>query len=205
MMFNEDSRVKIPALLHLTRLGYSYLSLKGAKIDEASNIFPELFSSSLQAINPDATTDDIDRLHKKISLLLGNEDLGKVFYELLTATSGVKLIDFENFDRNSFHVVTELTYKNGDEEFRPDITLLINGMPLAFIEVKKPNNREGVLAERRQVLTEMDLVAFEVLCDAVADYRLARDQRGDRLVTHSSKGSQMLDRLMRWAVFALTN
>jgi type I restriction enzyme R subunit len=151
MIFNEDSRVKIPALLHLSRLGYSYLSLKGAKIDEASNIFPELFSSSLQAINPSATADDIDRLHKKISLLLGNEDLGKAFYELLTATSGLKLIDFENFDRNSFHVVTELTYKNGEEEFRPDITLLINGMPLGFIEVKKPNNPEGIRAERERI------------------------------------------------------
>jgi type I site-specific restriction-modification system R (restriction) subunit len=51
----------------------------------------------------------------------------------------------------AFNVVTELTYKNGDDEFRPDITLLINGMPLAFIEVKKPNNQEGVLAERDRI------------------------------------------------------
>lgn len=28
MKHNEDSRVKIPALIHLTRLGYEYLSLK---------------------------------------------------------------------------------------------------------------------------------------------------------------------------------
>ncbi len=43
MLHNEDYRVKIPALLHLTRLGYSYLSLKGAQRDEATNIFTELF------------------------------------------------------------------------------------------------------------------------------------------------------------------
>jgi len=49
---------------------------------------------------------------------------------------------------------------------------------------------------KNQVLTEMDLVSLEVLCDAVADYRLARTQRGDQLVTHSSKGSQMLDQLL---------
>ena len=30
-IFNEDSRVKIPALLHLARLGYSYLPLKRAQ------------------------------------------------------------------------------------------------------------------------------------------------------------------------------
>ncbi|MBT3206682.1 MAG: hypothetical protein HOM14_15935 [Gammaproteobacteria bacterium] len=28
MKFNEDSRVKIPTILHLMRLGYEYLSLK---------------------------------------------------------------------------------------------------------------------------------------------------------------------------------
>jgi type I restriction enzyme, R subunit len=43
------------------------------------------------------------------SLLLDNEDLGKAFYEKLTSESGTKLIDFENFGNNSFHVVTELT------------------------------------------------------------------------------------------------
>ncbi|MFT4256027.1 MAG: hypothetical protein QM599_03590 [Pseudoxanthomonas sp.] len=38
--FNEDSRVKIPALLHLTCLGYRYLSLKDARWDGHANIFP---------------------------------------------------------------------------------------------------------------------------------------------------------------------
>ena len=70
---------------------------------------------------------------------------------MLTSTSGIRLLDFNNFANNSFHVVTELTCKNGDDEFRPDITILINGLPLAFIEVKKPNNREGVLAERDRI------------------------------------------------------
>ena len=61
--------------------------------------------------------------------------MGKAFYEKLSDNSGVKLIDFKNFDKNRFDVLTELTYKNGDEEFRPDITLLINGMPLPkFLE-----------------------------------------------------------------------
>ncbi|MBF4308084.1 type I restriction endonuclease, partial [Vibrio anguillarum] len=69
----------------------------------------------------------------------------------MKARSGTKLIDFENFSNNSFHVVTELTYKNGDDEFRPDIILLINGMPLVFIEVKKPNNRDGIIAERERI------------------------------------------------------
>lgn len=31
MAFNQNTRVKIPAILHLCRLGYEYLSLKGVK------------------------------------------------------------------------------------------------------------------------------------------------------------------------------
>lgn len=135
------------------RLGYDYLSLKNAVWDEETNIFPDLFTNAISRINPDLAADEIPRLLADVKLLLDNEDLGKAFYERLTEQSGIKLIDFENFNNNSFHVVTELIYKNGDDEFRPDITLLINGLPLAFIEVKKPNNREGVLAERNRILT----------------------------------------------------
>ncbi|MFP3354553.1 type I restriction endonuclease, partial [Pseudoalteromonas sp. SIMBA_153] len=61
---------------------------------------------------------------------------------------------------NSFHVVTELTYKKDDEEFRPDIILLINGMPLVFIEVKRPNNKDGVLAEHKRIQTRFENVKF---------------------------------------------
>jgi type I restriction enzyme, R subunit len=151
MTFNEDSRVKIPTILHLVRLGYEYLSLKTAQWDLDTNIFPEIFKSAIADINPDLQTDDIARLLVEVKLLLDNEDVGKAFYEKLTDRSGVKLIDFENFGKNKFHIVTELTYQKDDEEFRPDITLLLNGMPLVFIEVKKPNNRDGILAERDRI------------------------------------------------------
>jgi len=151
MAFNENTRVKIPAILHLCRLGFSYLSLKKAKKEESTNIFTDIFWDSLKNINADIEENDIKKTFENVSLVLDNEDLGKAFYNMLTATSGIKLIDFKNFGNNSFHVVTELTYKNGDDEFRPDITLLINGMPLAFVEVKKPNNQEGVLAERDRI------------------------------------------------------
>lgn len=151
MTFNEDSRVKIPTILHLMRLGYQYLSLKEQSWDLDTNIFPELFSAAILKINPGIEADDITRLLEDIKLELDNEDLGRAFFERLTDRSNTKLIDFENFNNNSFHVVTELTCQNGEEEFRPDITLLINGMPLVFIEVKKPNNREGILAERDRI------------------------------------------------------
>jgi len=149
--FNEDSRVKIPAILHLMRLGYKYLSLKGQSWDLDTNVFPDVFKAAIGKINPGIEDAEAGRLLEDVKLLLDNEDLGKAFFERLSERSNTKLIDFENFNNNSFHVVTELTCQNGDEEFRPDITLLINGMPLVFIEVKKPNNREGILAERDRI------------------------------------------------------
>ena len=149
---NENFRVKIPAVLHLMRLGYDYLSLKNENWDKQTNIFPDIFIESLCRINPDLLPDDACRLLADIHLELDNEDLGQKFYERLTNQSGgKKLIDFQNFDNNSFHVVTELPCVNGDEEFRPDITLLVNGMPLVFIEVKKPNNKGGIGEERERM------------------------------------------------------
>lgn len=151
MAFNENTRVKIPAILHLSRLGYNYLSLSTSKRDENTNIFTDIFLASLMRINPEVEVAELKKTLLNISLLLDNEDLGHAFYRMLTETSGIKLIDFKDFQNNAFHVVTELSCKNGDDEFRPDITLLINGMPLAFIEVKKPNNQEGILAERERI------------------------------------------------------
>lgn len=150
MKFNEDSRVKIPALLHLMRLGYKYIPFNQQIRIEENNIFPSIFIPKIAALNG-ISEQDAQRLLDEINLELDYEDLGKKFYERLVATSGLKLIDVADFSNNEFHVTTELTCKTGDEEFRPDITVLINGMPLAFIEVKKPHNKEGVIAERNRI------------------------------------------------------
>jgi type I restriction enzyme R subunit len=159
MAHNEDTRVKIPAILHLSRLGYKYVSLKNSKWDLETNIFTDIFFDSLAKINPGVDQEELQRLYEKISLTLDNEDLGKVFYEMLLSNE-IKLIDFNNFHHNTFNVATELTCKNGEDEFRPDITLLVNGMPLAFIEVKKPNNKEGILAERNRINTRFQNPKF---------------------------------------------
>ena len=137
------------------RLGYGYLSLKDPEViwEASTNIFTNIFNQSIRRINPSISDTGLKKVFDDVSLSLENKDLGKSFYEKLTDKSGTRLIDFEDFNNNSFNVVTELTYKNGDDEFRPDIILLINGMPLAFIEVKKPNNQGGTLAEHKRIET----------------------------------------------------
>ena len=160
MKFNEDSRVKIPTILHLIRLGYEYLSLSSQTWDDSTNIFTNVFHDTVKRLNPELSDGDITRFYDEVSLCLENEDLGKAFYEKLTTKSGIRLIDFDNFHNNTFNVVTELTYKKDDDEFRPDIILLINGMPLVFIEVKKPNNQDGILAEHKRIQTRFQNKKF---------------------------------------------
>lgn len=151
--FNEDTRVKLPALVHLTRLGYKYLSQKPDSFKQnlipETNICRDIFTEAIHTLNPDKETINIDDLLEKIRLDLENDDLGEEFYkDLIKGKDDIKLLDLDNFDNNQLHCVTELTFKNGEDEFRPDITILVNGIPLAFIEVKKPNNHMGIKAER---------------------------------------------------------
>lgn len=155
MIHNENSRVKIPALVHLTRLGYKYIKQKdysGAYCPK-TNIFKGILRDSINRLNGTALTEaDVDSLVEELAIKLSTDDLGRAFYKiLLNGFNGLRLIDLEDESRNSYHVVTELTYQNDEDEFRPDITLLVNGLPLAFIEVKKPNNRDGIIAEHTRM------------------------------------------------------
>jgi type I restriction enzyme R subunit len=81
MKFNEDSRVKISTILHLMRLGYKYLALKDPSVtwDESTNIFTDIFLSSIKKINPSITDIEANQCFDDVSLCLGNE-----YYERIT-------------------------------------------------------------------------------------------------------------------------
>lgn len=108
--------------------------------------------SAINRINQvEFTLDDAKKIIGEIKIKLDNDDLGKSFFNILqSGINDIKLIDFDDESglQNDYTVVTELLYENGDDKFRPDITVLVNGMPLSFIEVKRQNNREGILTER---------------------------------------------------------
>ncbi|MGV2393334.1 UNVERIFIED_CONTAM: type I restriction endonuclease [Campylobacter lari] len=149
--FNEETRVQIPALVHLTRLGYKYIDRikeyqAGRVYDVDTNILLDIFKQQFVKLNPDKA-DLVDDILIELKNDLYNDDLGKSFYKKLVNPAPYKLIDFENPENNEFHATSEFTCKNELDEFRPDITLFINGLPLVFIEVKKPNNEGGLLSE----------------------------------------------------------
>lgn len=153
--FNEATRVQMPGLVHLTRLGYDYFGKiseesAGTVYDPDTNILIDVFESQFAKLNPGHEGDAAETL-RQIKQELDNDDLGRGFYKRLTRVSPVRLVDFEHPENNTFHCTAEFTCKRDQDNFRPDITLFVNGLPLVFIEVKKPYNKGGMVAESRRM------------------------------------------------------
>lgn len=153
----EDKYVKVPAVIHATRLGYTYRSIKGAvpgaDYDVDTNVFYAELREGLSKVNGRAVSEN-EACHVAASIrdLLSVHDLGRAFFKALqTSANGLRLIDFDNPRNNVFTVVTELPCAHGDDSFRPDITFLVNGMPLCFYEAKRRNNKDGIIAERERM------------------------------------------------------
>lgn len=154
-MFNEATRVQMPAMVHLMRLGYSYFGkitedMAGTVYDPDTNILINVFKGQFKKLNP-AHAGEAEQFLKTIRQELDNDDIGRSFYKRLSAVSPVRLVDYENPKNNTFHFTAEFTCKRDQDEFRPDITLFVNGLPLVFVEVKKPNNHGGIVAESKRM------------------------------------------------------
>ena len=160
--FCEDSRVKFPTLMHLMGMGFKYVSLKGLKtkyviapkteFDPLTNILTGYFTEAYNKLNPNVENKAAGKLLAKIQSSLMNDDLGRQFYNEILLNTGERIIDLSSpanfYKNNTFQVTTEMTCGDKDNDnYRPDITLFVNGLPMAFIEVKKENNHKGILAE----------------------------------------------------------
>lgn len=161
-VFNEDTRVKIPATIQFLRLGYEYQSLKDIDLHTETRIAVNRFKPALERINSRSYSDaEIQAILDEIHSVIRNNDMGRAFYRwLINPQDKPVLVDFEHIENNNFAVVDELTFgKEGSENdkegsFRPDITVLINGIPLGFLEVKHPNNEGGIQAEFNRMLNK---------------------------------------------------
>jgi len=163
--FSEDSRVKFPALIHLVGMGFEYISSNNSAkpqeqqepYDPLTNILTKKFKDAFLALNPELTEEDAEKKLADIQTSVGYNDLGRHFYnEILMEPGQGRIVDFTSEkafrENNIFQVTTEMTCgSKKDDNFRPDITIFINGLPLAFIEVKPDNNHEGIQAEAKRM------------------------------------------------------
>ncbi|MFP6147777.1 type I restriction endonuclease [Helicobacter pylori] len=141
MPYNEITRVQIPALMHLVKLGYDFIPTNSKpNLDTDTNILTDSFTQAFERLNPTKNAQDSLAEMKK---RLNYDDLGKSFYEYLLKSEH-QIIDFDNPNNNLYEMMAELPYKS----FRPDITLFINGLPLVNIEVKQPFAKQDIKEEK---------------------------------------------------------
>ena len=202
-MFNEATRVQMPALVHLTRLGYQYFGkiheddAKEGVYDPDTNILLKVFRAQFCQLNP-TQSDAFEQTLSAIRKELNDDDLVVVFISGSKPPHPLKLIDFDHPEANVFHCTAEFTCKNGQAEFRPDITLFVNGLPLCFVEVKKPNNSGGIVAEstrmNKRAISQRKVSSLhqhDATDDLLEQYGIRHQGRsgtgGRRVLLHGSK------------------
>ncbi len=158
MPYNEITRVQVPALMHLAKLGYNFIPQKNKpNLDTATNILTDSFTQAFERLNPTKNAQDVLAEMKK---RLNYDGLGKSFYEYLLKSEH-QIIDFDNPNNNLYEMMTELPYKS----FRPDITLFINGLPLVNIEVKQPFAGQGIKEEKDRHIKRYENPENKIFCN----------------------------------------
>lgn len=117
--------------------------------------------AAVQKINPEIPAQSQDEAIKRVlrttepNLILDNHD----FHQLLVngvdvefrddsdevRTNKVWLIDFDNSENNEFLAVNQYTMLQDEYHRRPDVMLIVNGLPLGIIELKDPSNEKATL------------------------------------------------------------
>jgi len=181
-------------------MGYEYVSLNGVKkygvpaveFDPLTNILTKQFTDAFLSLNTDLEEADAVKKLKNIQDSLANDDLGREFFYKILQEPGVgRIIDLsteENFrNNNTFQVATEMTCGDkSSDNFRPDITLFINGLPLAFIEVKKENNDTGIKAETERMKKRFENNKFRRYLNITQIMVFSNDMEYDDLLTQGA-------------------
>jgi len=159
-MINED-KVEQLAIEWFKELGYDYLHGYDIAPDSSSperNTYQEVLLSNrlytaLTKLNPTLPKTAIDEavhiLQKPqyATLTQNNRAFHKMLLQGIAVevkgdetTKGdvVKIIDFQNPDKNDFLVVNQFTIKGTKGNRRPDLVVFINGLPISVIELKNP-------------------------------------------------------------------
>lgn len=132
-----------------------------SRITKRDVLISDDFKQFLSKTNVDLLEDEINQIYDNIRLVGSESDfatLHKVYSWVVdgvqfTPQSGiarmVKLIDFDDVDKNIFRVVNQLTVEytnNGQKENRrPDVMLYVNGIPLCIIELKNPTDARATV------------------------------------------------------------
>ena len=164
-----ESTVESLALEWFSQLGYTTLSgpsiapgEPAAERDSYNDvILLRRLQDALVELNPTVPAHAIDEALRKVihldslSLVANNRSLHRMLVDGVEveyqAPDGhivgerVRLIDFDEPDRNSWLVVNQFIVVEGQRQRRPDIVVFVNGLPLAVIELKNPADEETTI------------------------------------------------------------
>ena len=155
----ESSTVQSPLIRYAEEAGWTPVSVAEAlslRQGEGGLLFGRVLAEKLVEFNPgfiteEKTVDVIRRIESVRNTIEGNAEVlawlrgeQSQYDEAERRERNVTVIDFENPDRNVFHVTDEWTYANGMETNRADVMFLINGIPVAIVETKSAQKTEGM-------------------------------------------------------------
>ena len=157
---SERSAVQDPLLKYADEIGWQSISpseamqMRGG--DTAVLYFPDVLKAQLLKLNEgvidDANCADVMRQLGLLNATLeGNQEAllwmrgeRSTFVTSENRNRNVTLIDFENPDNNLFHVTDEWEQQNAAHRNRADVVFLINGIPVAIVEIKNAGKSDGL-------------------------------------------------------------
>lgn len=162
----EDRAVQKPLIEYSREVGWNYVSKDEAltmRGGESGFAFKDVFKKQVKKLNPDfmneqQAEDLLRRLEHLPPNIQGNlaawehlRGMRTVFVPSEKREKNVRFIDAENIEKNVFQITDEFTYTNGSKTNRYDVVLLINGIPVVFIEAKAAHKRDGIALGLDQV------------------------------------------------------
>ena len=163
---SERAAVQNPMLKYADEIGWESISASEAmqmRRNDTGLYFIDLLKTQLMRLNRGILDESrCGEIVRQLTLLNptleGNQDAlswlrgeGSVFVLEEDRYRNVTLIDYDNPDNNLFHVTDEWTQKGVVHRNRADVVFLINGIPVAIVETKSANKRDGLAEGVEQI------------------------------------------------------
>lgn len=164
MRFNEQHTVENHIIDFFQQaLHYEYIpppDFKALREFEAEYLILPHLKEAILKINKNVdgtniTETELQNVLREIKKLDSNEEF------LLAIRNGInlrdqktnkskdyRLVDFENPENNRFIITNQFTFEGNEENIRPDMIVLLNGLPIADIEAKSPTASVGTTYEQ---------------------------------------------------------
>lgn len=182
--WNEINLSENPAVELLEKLGYTYVApdvLEAERESLKETVLTGRLVKALRRLNPWLSEENARKVARVVSnvpaasLLEASESVytpltyGKAIEQDGEASRDVWFFDFDNPENNEWVVTRQYTVKGVKKHCRPDVVVLVNGIPLGVIECKSPTLGEGW----RQEAVEQ-LVRYQELDDRYRELGIPR-------------------------------